>query len=128
MQIKDLAHAVSMDETFIGKAIRCGNLTACMMRGSGLGRKMRYRITRSNALRWVWQNELGDRAMISLALAQQCPAMMQHITAASAPPELVPVPKARRAGFRVIKPAPAQADLFDSDSHLPLFAALAVSR
>lgn len=133
MQIKDLACAITMDETFIGKAIRAGHLTACMMRGSGMGRKMRYRITRSNALLWIWRNELGDRSMMRAALELHCPALLTRITAEPATPEACATgahkQPARRVAAAQRQTAPTgQLDLFDSAAHLPLTPALIGAR
>jgi hypothetical protein len=117
MQVKDLASALSMDDTFIGKAIRGGHLSACMMRGSGHGRKMRYRITRSNALLWVWRNEHGSREMLTAAMQLHCPKLLNRIlaTPATAEPFKAATHAAHAAPKAAAKPEPMltpELDLF----------------
>jgi DNA-binding transcriptional regulator GbsR (MarR family) len=85
MSADEAGQVLGRDGSTISMACRHGKIASTASNFKGKGNQRCYRIAKSNLIRWLWQNEQGDKAMLRAAMEQLCPRILKTLEPAHQP-------------------------------------------
>lgn len=81
----DAAECIGCHAKTINDGVRLNKIEGTKQNLRRHGSSRRYRITKAALIRWLWENEGGDKQTLRTAMEQLCPKILKSIEASERP-------------------------------------------
>jgi hypothetical protein len=75
MTTAEMADVLGVHEKSVGRALLNKRMEGTMQNLGGRGKVMRYKVSKSAGVKWLWESAGGDKAVLKEAIDQLCPEM-----------------------------------------------------